>query len=147
MFLFMMDFTSLIGLVPLLMLMVVFPKQKMKHLYDKSIIFLLFKFILSGGIYTIESLYQIRFDDHSIYFNTDCSIIVITIIYILKMRWLNDQQLINQFIYEVRIFCGSNEIKGSGFVDTGNHLVDEKTCIPIMMVPKEIYVMESWRNF
>ena len=60
---------------------------------------------------------------------------------------MNDQQLINQFIYDVRIFCGPIVIKGSGFVDTGNHLIDEKTALPIMMVPKEMFCKESMEDF
>lgn len=147
MFLFMMDVTGLIGLVPLLILMVVFPKQKMKHLMTKVLYFYCLSFILSGGIYTLSHF--IKFDLTIIPYISILIVLsfVITIIYILKMRWLNDQQLINQFIYGVRIFCGPIEIKGSGFVDTGNHLVDSKTGLPIMMVPKEMICNENMEEF
>lgn len=147
MVLFMMDFTSLIGLVPLLILMVVFPNQKMKSLMTKVLYFYCLSFILSGGIYTLSHF--IKFDLTIIPYILILIVLsfLITLVYILKVRWLNDQQLIDQFIYGVRIFCGPVEIKGSGFVDTGNHLIDHKTGLPIMMVPKEMICHETVEEF
>lgn len=43
-------------------------------------------------------------------------------------------------------FVDQLELKGSGFVDTGNHLTDEKTALPIMMVPKEMLCLGRLKN-
>lgn len=145
--LFTMDFTVLVGLVPFVMLILVFPKQDVKHFMTKVLYFYCLSLILSGGMYTISHF--IKFDLTIIPYIFTLAILafIVTVVYVLKFRWLNDQQLINQFVYEVRIFCGPREIKGSGFVDTGNHLVDERTSLPIMMVPKERVSMESIELF
>ncbi len=137
--LFMVDFTSLAGGVPIIVLLIVFSKGSLKDFITKTLYFYCLSFILSGSIYTVS---------HFVKFNLTiipyiCILMglafVVTLVYVLKVRWLNDQQLIDQFIYDVRIFCGATEIKGSGFVDTGNHLTDEKTAMPIMVVPKEMF--------
>lgn len=145
--LFIMDFTMLVGLVPFVMLILVFPKQHIKHFMTKVLYFYCLSLLLSGGIYTISHF--IKFDLTIIpYICTLAALaFVVTVAYVLKFRWLNDQQLINQFVYEVRIYCGPYEIKGSGFVDTGNHLLDEKTQLPIMMVPKEMISNQSIEFF
>ena len=91
----------------------------------KVLYFYCLSLILSGAIYTISHF--IKFDLTIIPYILILLVLafIVTLIYVLKVRWLNDQQLINQFIYDVRIFCGPIVIKGSGFVDTGNHLIDE----------------------
>ena len=145
--LFMMDFTTLVGLVPFVMLAIVFSKQNIKCFMTKVLYFYCLSLILSGAIYTISHF--IKFDLTIIPYILILLVLafIVTLIYVLKVRWLNDQQLINQFIYDVRIFCGPIVIKGSGFVDTGNHLIDEKTALPIMMVPKEMFCKESMEDF
>lgn len=144
---FMMDFTTLVGVVPLAMLYIVFPKQNVKHFMTKILYFYCLSLILSGGIYTISHF--IKFDLTIIPYILILIVLgfIVTLIYVLKVRWLNDQQLIDQFVYDVRIFCGPMEIKGCGFVDTGNHLVDEQTTLPIMMVPREMFSQQSMEDF
>lgn len=135
-FLFFIDSTMLIGIVPTIMVMFVFSKQTLKSYLTKVLYFYCLSMILSGSIYSISHF--IKFDMTIIpyiFFLTIISIIV-TVCYILKVRWLNEQQTIKQFTYQVKIFCGENEINGTGYVDTGNHLVDEKTMHPIMIMPK-----------
>ena len=145
--LFMIDFTALAGGVPIVVLLIVFSKVNLKGFITKTLYFYCLSFILSGSIYTISHF--IKFDLTIVPYICVLMVLsfVVTLIYILKVRWLNSQQLIDQFIYEVRIFCGSTELKGSGFVDTGNHLTDEKTALPIMMVPKEMLCLGEIEEF
>lgn len=135
-FLFTIDITFLIGLVPFLMIWIVFKKQTVKAYGTKVLYFYCLSMILSGSIYSIAHF--IKFEMTIIPYIISLLIIslFITICYILKVRWIGEQQTIQQFTYQVKIFCGEKEIKGIGFVDTGNHLLDEKTRQPILIIPK-----------
>ena len=62
--LFMMDFTTLVGLVPFVMLAIVFSKQNIKCFMTKVLYFYCLSLILSGAIYTISHF--IKFDLTSI---------------------------------------------------------------------------------
>ena len=135
-FLFTIDITFLIGLVPFVMIWIVFKKQPVKKYGTKVLYFYCLSMILSGSIYSIAHF--IKFEMTIIPYIISLFIIsvFITICYILKVRWIGEQQTIQQFTYSVKIFCGEKEIKGTGFVDTGNHLLDEKTRQAIMIMPK-----------
>ena len=97
--LFMMDFTTLVGLVPFVMLAIVFSKQNIKCFMTKVLYFYCLSLILSGAIYTISHF--IKFDLTIIPYILILLVLafIVTLIYVLKVRWLNDQQLINQ-VYE-----------------------------------------------
>ena len=56
----MMDFTTLVGLVPFVMLAIVFSKQNIKCFMTKVLYFYCLSLILSGAIYTISHF--IKFD-------------------------------------------------------------------------------------
>ena len=125
-----------IWLVPLMLVRLAFGPCTRKF-YTKAIMYFYgLSMFLSGVAHSLLTF--IRFDwDFLSYLLTAMGIsFLITMAYVLKNRWLMDSQLLNQFTYDVQIFCGSTEIKGVGFVDTGNHLVDDQTAQPVMMIPK-----------
>lgn len=129
-------FTPMLWLVPLLLLRIAFGPISRK-LYMKAVIFFYgISMFLSGAAHSVLSF--VRFDMEIIsYLLVSMGIsFVITLAYVIKNRWLQDTQVLKQFTYDVQLFCGSTEIKGVGFVDTGNHLVDETTSSPVMMIPK-----------
>lgn len=146
-FLFFIDLTMLIGGVPTIMIMFVFSKQTLRGYLTKVLYFYCLSMILSGSIYSISHF--VKFDMTIIPYIFSLSIIsiIVTICYILKVRWLNEQQTLKQFTHQVKIFCGDSEITGTGYVDTGNHLVDEKTMQPIMIMPKIKLSQESAIDF
>ena len=135
-FLFIIDITGLLGFVPLIILWIVFPRQNRKNYGTKVLYFYCLSLLLSGGIYTVAHF--IKFEMTMIPYI--CSLFILSLIttlfYILKNKWLDEKRVIKQFNYQVRIFCGTKEIKGVGFVDTGNHLLDESTMQSIMIIPK-----------
>lgn len=139
--------TPAIWLVPLLLLRIAFGPINRK-LYMKAVIFFYgLSMFLSGVANSLLTF--IRFDGDIIpYLFTAMGLsFIITLAYVLKNRWLGESQMLNQFTYDVQIFCGSTEIKGVGFVDTGNHLVDEQTASPVMMIPKTHVPHDSAADF
>ncbi|MCL1949614.1 MAG: sigma-E processing peptidase SpoIIGA [Turicibacter sp.] len=123
-------------LVPLLLIWVAFGPMTRK-LYTKSAIYFYgISMFLSGVAHTMLSF--VRFDIGIIPYLLSAMGIsfILTLAYVIKNRWLMDSQTISQFTYDVQLFCGTTEIKGVGYVDTGNHLVDEATAHPVMMIPK-----------
>lgn len=146
-FLFIIDWTLLIGFVPFIMIWIVFPKQKLKQYGTKVLYFYCLSMILSGSIYSIAHF--IKFDMTIIPYIICLLLIslIVTIGYILKIRWFSEQFTITQFTHQVKILCGEIEVTGTGYVDTGNHLLDEKTMDPIMIMPKMKLSRESVIDF
>lgn len=135
-FLFIVDITGLLMFVPLVCIWIVFKNQNWQNYITKVIYFYCLSFLLSGSIYTVAHF--IKFEMTIIPYICSLFILslVVTLIYILKNQWLDEKRLIKQFNYNVRILCGTKEIKGIGYVDTGNHLQDDLTRQKIMIIPK-----------
>jgi len=134
-------------LVPLLLIRIAFGKMNRK-IYAKAVIFFYgLSMFLSGAANSLLTF--VRFDWEIIpYLLTAMGLsFFITLAYVIKNRWLMESQTLDQFTYDVQIYCGNTEIKGTGFVDTGNHLIDEATANPVMMIPKTSLPHESVAEF
>jgi len=122
--------------IPLLTIKITFNYTNTKRYIKSVIYFYCLSMFLNGVMNTLTYFVSFRVTMLPYVFIALSLSFVVTLIYVIKSRWVADQETINQFTHEVRIFCGQTEIKGWGFVDTGNHLVDTKTSNPVMMVPR-----------
>ena len=136
-----------LAFIPLLPLKIMFNNKNSKGYFRAVIYFYCLSMFLNGVMNTLT--YFVSFGVTMLpYVLVALSLsFAVTLIYVMKTRWIVDQESINQFTHEVRIFCGQTEIKGWGFVDTGNHLMDTKTSSPVMIVPKEKLATTSIDEF
>jgi len=141
------QFPIFLGIIPLLITRIVFGKKTRKRYLKAVVYFYCLSMFLNGAINTLT--YFVKFNVAMItyvLFALGLAFIV-TLAYVIKMRWIADQETIDQFTHEVRIFCGRKEIKGWGFVDTGNQLIDQKTANPVMIVPRGKLATDSIDEF
>jgi len=141
------NFPIFLALIPLITLKIVF-WEKSKRIYLKAAFYFYgVGMFLNGVMNTLTYFLNFRMTMLSYMFVALSLAFIITLIYVMKTRWMSNQEIINQFTHEVRIFCGRTEIKGWGFVDTGNHLIDDKTSNPVIMIPKGKLATNSVHDF
>lgn len=62
--------------------------------------------------------------------------VVAAVTFMLKSRFFKKVYTLSEFEHHVTLYCGDQVATGVGFVDTGNALVDQKTQLPVMIVPR-----------
>ncbi len=70
-----------------------------------------------------------------------CWMLIITVIVLLLCciwAWLEKELLKKEYYYEVSIKIGERIVHGTGFVDTGNHLVDPLSHQPVSVVSRHL---------
>ena len=140
-------FPNLLIFIPLLTLKIVFANSHQKKYLKSVVYFYCLSMFLSGLVHTLAYFVDFARGLLPYLLIAGALAVVGTLIYGLKMKWLSEQEMVDQFTHEVRFFCGRAEVKGIGFVDTGNHLVDHKTTNPVMVVPKEKLGVSSIEDF
>ncbi|MGL4372300.1 MAG: sigma-E processing peptidase SpoIIGA, partial [Turicibacter sp.] len=90
-----------------------------------------------GGIYSIAHFIKLNVTMLNYMFILFGISFVITVLYIMQNKYFEKEMVIKQFKHDVTIIFGNKKIKGTGFVDTGNHLSDSKTAEPIIMIPSD----------
>jgi sigma-E processing peptidase SpoIIGA len=138
---------SLLTLVPLSTVFIVFGKKSRKKYLKSAIHYYCIGMFLGGVMNAMTAFVPLETAMLPYMLIALGTSLIVTLIYVLKSRWISEQDTISQFTHEVRIYCGGREIKGMGFVDTGNHLVDKKTSYPVMMIPKEMLDTHSIVEF
>ncbi|HAX72887.1 MAG TPA: peptidase [Firmicutes bacterium] len=141
--LYVVDMPVLLSFVPVLVIWITFKYQNLKQLVKRILYFYCLSMIISGGIYTISHF--VKFDVGIITYVIILFglSVLITTCCILHHKFMERELTITQFMHDVTIMIGQQQISGVGFVDTGNHLVDSKTLQPIMMLPKQLVTNDN----
>jgi len=126
----------LLPFIPLLTVKLAFAPQIRRQYVKTVIYFYVFSAMLSGILHMMRYFVHFNLNIWQYLIVTLSIAFALAVLWIIKMKWLVSANALNEFFREVRFFCGPFEIKGVGFVDTGNHLIDEKTSRPVMIVPQ-----------
>ena len=130
------NFPIILIFIPFITLKVVFWDKTPKIYLKTAFYFFGIGMFLNGVMNTLTYFVSFRMTMIPYVLITLGIAFFVTLVHVMKTSWISKQEIITQFTHEVRIFCGRTEIKGWGFVDTGNHLVDDRTSNPVIMIPK-----------
>ncbi len=132
----------MLSFIPFLIVWIVFKPLNWREYFKYVLYFYCLSIMISGSLYSLSSF--ISFDLTTIpYMMVLFGLsFITTILYIIKMNDMTQRNKLTQFKYTVEFLVGHRMISGVGFVDTGNHLQDQVTREPIMMVPKS-YLCEG----
>jgi hypothetical protein len=123
--------------IPILTVRIAFAPQTLKAYGVSILYFYVLSAFLSGVLHILR--YFVSFDQlHVGWFLAFVVLIatVVAVFFMLKSRFLKKVYTLGEFEHHVTFYCGDLVATGVGFVDTGNALVDQKTQLPVMIVPR-----------
>jgi len=124
--------------VPLLTVRIAFSPQTLKGYGVAVLYFYALSAFLSGILHILR--YFMEIDRMPIGWFLAFSLIiavVIAISFMVKSRFFKKVYTLSEFEHRVTLYCGDVVATGVGFVDTGNTLIDQKTQLPVMVVPRQ----------
>jgi len=127
----------LLVFVPILTIKIAFSPRNIKDLGVNLAYFYTFSAVLSGALHMLR--YFVNFEYLAVVSFLFVAIIiatVISVIFMTKAKFLKKTQRLNDFERQVTLYYGDEVVKGIGFIDTGNSLIDHLTGQPVMIVPQ-----------
>lgn len=127
----------LLMFVPFLTVRIAFAPQILKRYGIAVLYFYAMSAFLSGILHILR--YFMEIDRMPIGWFLVFSLIVAVVIavsFMVKSRIFKKVYTLSEFEHHVRLYCGDIVVTGIGFVDTGNALFDQKTRLPVMIVPR-----------
>jgi len=127
----------LLMVVPILTVRIAFAPQTLKRYGVAVLYFYALSAFLSGILHILR--YFMEIDQMPIGWFLAFSLIIAVVIaatYMLKSRFFKKVYTLSEFEHHVTLYCGDIVATGVGFVDTGNTLIDQKTQLPVMVVPR-----------
>jgi len=124
-------------IVPLLTIRIALKPLTLKGYAISALYFYTLSAFLSGVLHILR--YFVNFDNLNLgWFLLISALIAISlgVIFMLQSKFLKKVYMLGEFEHNVTFYCGNTAISGVGFVDTGNALVDQRTCLPVMVVPR-----------
>lgn len=135
-------------LCALIMVILINPRAKFKEFVLTLLCFLISTAIFGGMCIIFASLFNVEYltNNGAISLkNIPMGLIVLLLIliyFILKnvINAFYQQKKLEKFLYQVQLNYGTNKVKISGFLDTGNRLMDIQTNKPIILINFETAV-------
>ncbi len=152
---FVLQLNVILSVVPFLVVWLAFRPRKIAAYIKFVVYFYCVSIMISGGIYTISHFISFKLTPFTYMIVLFILSVILTIIYVLKEQYMSEEKQLAQFKYSVEFLVVNQMVSGIGYVDTGNHLKDQVTLEPIMMVPKsyltkediEVYLQEKQVNW
>ncbi|MCL1990629.1 MAG: sigma-E processing peptidase SpoIIGA [Defluviitaleaceae bacterium] len=123
--------------VPLLTVSIAFWPQTLKGYGIITLYFYALSAFLSGILHILRYFMELDRMPIGWFLVFGCVIAVIsTVSFMLKSRFFKKVYTLSEFEHQVKLYVGDVVIAGVGFVDTGNALIDQRTQLPVMIVPR-----------
>lgn len=123
--------------VPILTVRIAFGQETLKRYGIAVLYFYALSAFLSGILHILR--YFMELDQMPIGWFLVVTMVVaglIAISFMFKSRFFKKVYTLSEFEHHVKLYCGDAFATGIGFVDTGNALVDRRTQLPVMIVPR-----------
>ena len=133
-------------IVAIIMIFIVFRKNKMLFIIKSSILFILFSMMLAGLCIFIEldnSISSILIFDRFSYKILLSAIMIIYIIIHRIITYISDRNELDNLIFDIEIVTENSSRKVRAFFDTGNELREPATNLPVIIVEKGVLLEEE----
>ena len=127
-----------IFIVPFLTVRIAFSPQTMKQYGLAVTYFYVMSASLSGVVHVLRYFANFDLMNVGLFLLVGVLIAVAAaVLFIMKAQFVQHTYTLSEFEHNVIFYCGEESASGIGFVDTGNTLVDTKTQLPVMIVPRQ----------